>query len=376
MASRSSSTLTEYGSDQSRGRHRQHPQTQRTPNSPPYQEPPKLPPLSTVLEEVARPSSPPTTPGGQSSAASPVKRGSQDYGLVEFSDLTHKRLKIDSLVDDTPAAKSPEHSWASDRRPPSRSHHGASPRPKLPSFEQSFSPLYPSHDDRPSSSSRSHRSSYSYDPFYNAPPANKDILNSTSMRRVQSRSPPRIDSYQGHQNHQRPSIGPGWTYPNSSVPAQARPPPASPSPYYASHAPETRPTTYYGPQYNGYSEGYPGPQYPGQVRNAAAPAPTYGESPYQYSWAAMPGAAECHGQRRRRGNLPREATNMMKKWFQEHLKSPYPSEEEKMQFCEMTGLSMNQVGNWFINARRRHPEMRDNRGSVSNQNSQESQENG
>ncbi|KAL2349908.1 hypothetical protein BJ546DRAFT_827628, partial [Cryomyces antarcticus] len=54
---------------------------------------------------------------------------------------------------------------------------------------------------------------------------------------------------------------------------------------------------------------------------------------------------------RRRGNLPKEATRMFKDWFEANIQSPYPSEDLKLQFCEQTGLTMNQVGNWFINQR-------------------------
>lgn len=57
--------------------------------------------------------------------------------------------------------------------------------------------------------------------------------------------------------------------------------------------------------------------------------------------------------KRRRGNLPKTATNLMKKWLFEHLFNPYPTEEEKKSLMRQTGLSMNQVSNWFINARRR-----------------------
>ncbi|KAF2085500.1 hypothetical protein K490DRAFT_9415, partial [Saccharata proteae CBS 121410] len=55
----------------------------------------------------------------------------------------------------------------------------------------------------------------------------------------------------------------------------------------------------------------------------------------------------------RRGNLPKEATTVLKQWFEDHKDSPYPSEDEKTALCERTGLSLNQVSNWFINARRR-----------------------
>ncbi|KAF2433454.1 hypothetical protein EJ08DRAFT_555005, partial [Tothia fuscella] len=59
--------------------------------------------------------------------------------------------------------------------------------------------------------------------------------------------------------------------------------------------------------------------------------------------------------RKRRGNLPKEATKAFKEWFQEHKDSPYPSEDEKQRLCDMTKLNMSQVNNWFINARRRLP---------------------
>ena len=79
--------------------------------------------------------------------------------------------------------------------------------------------------------------------------------------------------------------------------------------------------------------------------------------------------------KKRRGNLPRDVTDMLKQWFEEHLAHPYPTEEEKQMLCRRTGLAMTQVGttawtwregtdrgvqisNWFINSRRRRvPEM-------------------
>ncbi|EQB61822.1 tgif-like protein on the x [Vairimorpha apis BRL 01] len=33
--------------------------------------------------------------------------------------------------------------------------------------------------------------------------------------------------------------------------------------------------------------------------------------------------------------------------------NPYPSESEKIYFTEKTGLDLNQINNWFVNARRR-----------------------
>ncbi|KAK1769163.1 hypothetical protein QBC33DRAFT_344992 [Phialemonium atrogriseum] len=56
---------------------------------------------------------------------------------------------------------------------------------------------------------------------------------------------------------------------------------------------------------------------------------------------------------KRRGNLPKEATDSLRAWFITHLKHPYPTEEEKQQLLGQTGLEMNQISNWFINVRRR-----------------------
>lgn len=58
--------------------------------------------------------------------------------------------------------------------------------------------------------------------------------------------------------------------------------------------------------------------------------------------------------RKRRGNLPRDTTDKLRAWFDDHLSHPYPTEDEKQEFIRRTGLQMNQISNWFINARRRY----------------------
>ena len=52
---------------------------------------------------------------------------------------------------------------------------------------------------------------------------------------------------------------------------------------------------------------------------------------------------------RKRGKLPKPVTDFLKDWLHRHSDHPYPSEEEKKQLCNATGLSMSQVSNWMIN---------------------------
>ncbi|ELW72223.1 Homeobox protein PKNOX2 [Tupaia chinensis] len=55
----------------------------------------------------------------------------------------------------------------------------------------------------------------------------------------------------------------------------------------------------------------------------------------------------------KRGVLPKQATNIMRSWLFQHLMHPYPTEDEKRQIAAQTSLTLLQVNNWFINARRR-----------------------
>ncbi|XP_061752409.1 homeobox protein PKNOX2 [Nerophis ophidion] len=57
--------------------------------------------------------------------------------------------------------------------------------------------------------------------------------------------------------------------------------------------------------------------------------------------------------RNKRGVLPKQATNIMRSWLFQHLMHPYPTEDEKRQIAAQTSLTLLQVNNWFINARRR-----------------------
>ena len=47
--------------------------------------------------------------------------------------------------------------------------------------------------------------------------------------------------------------------------------------------------------------------------------------------------------RKRRGNLPKPVTDILRGWFHDHLDHPYPTEEDKQAFASRTGLTINQV---------------------------------
>jgi len=62
---------------------------------------------------------------------------------------------------------------------------------------------------------------------------------------------------------------------------------------------------------------------------------------------------ETDPNRIKRGLLPRAATETLRSWLFQHLVHPYPTEDEKRTLAQQTGLTLLQVNNWFINARRR-----------------------
>ncbi|XP_074578749.1 BEL1-like homeodomain protein 9 [Curcuma longa] len=57
-----------------------------------------------------------------------------------------------------------------------------------------------------------------------------------------------------------------------------------------------------------------------------------------------------HGWRPQRG-LPERAVAVLRGWLFEHFLHPYPTDADKQNLARQTGLTRNQVSNWFINAR-------------------------
>lgn len=57
--------------------------------------------------------------------------------------------------------------------------------------------------------------------------------------------------------------------------------------------------------------------------------------------------------KKRRGNLPKAATMKLKRWLASHISNPYPTDDQKRKLSVDLGLSVAQISNWFINARRR-----------------------
>lgn len=81
-------------------------------------------------------------------------------------------------------------------------------------------------------------------------------------------------------------------------------------------------------------------QHPGYVTD---PAFQHAQPYSHYTFQSALTVDQSQFARKRRGNLPKEATSLLKSWFNAHRDSPYPTEEEKGLLCVQTGLSMNQV---------------------------------
>ncbi|XP_026853443.2 homeobox protein TGIF2 [Electrophorus electricus] len=74
---------------------------------------------------------------------------------------------------------------------------------------------------------------------------------------------------------------------------------------------------------------------------------------YPLSFSNSAAGACGSAKRRRRGNLPKESVQILRSWLYEHRLNAYPSEQEKLSLSGQTNLSISQICNWFINARRR-----------------------
>ena len=115
--------------------------------------------------------------------------------------------------------------------------------------------------------------------------------------------------------------------------------------------------------------GYTGPlssTYPGADRSYpsldAGFKPSYGHNyqqprhstsffpeTYGSSYGSMPGNMSYQPMnddgrhKKRRGNLPKHTTDLLRSWLQQHIDHPYPTEEEKQYLMGQTGLNLNQV---------------------------------
>ncbi|CAL9192841.1 unnamed protein product [Musa hybrid cultivar] len=97
----------------------------------------------------------------------------------------------------------------------------------------------------------------------------------------------------------------------------------------------------------------------GEKEVASNPGITKGETPrlrlldqslrQQRAFHQM-GMMDQEAWRPQRG-LPERSVNILRAWLFEHFLHPYPSDADKLLLSRQTGLSRNQVSNWFINAR-------------------------
>ncbi|KAF1941389.1 hypothetical protein EJ02DRAFT_204639 [Clathrospora elynae] len=277
----------------------------------------KLPSFSEFLN-TTRTNTPPRTPSRRNGSADSSPHSQPQFEDVAWSET--KRRRVDTLGDIYARPSIEQHPVESRRMSSAIDPAlvGYSPRIAQPAAVQ------------PVGSSYHHRPSHSYPP---PPPQQQPFSLGPHARHQSSPVPQGHVSYAQQPLHQPVAQGPY----------------AHPLPQHNMYEP--RPSFYPDPQAAVY--GYDRPQdsyYPRQSYGGYDSS--YGDIRFQHAVGLDHNAFN----RKRRGNLPKEATNLLKDWFSANRSSPYPTEDQKMELCNRTGLSLNQVSNWFINARRRAPQ--------------------
>jgi hypothetical protein len=120
-------------------------------------------------------------------------------------------------------------------------------------------------------------------------------------------------------------------------------------------------STYRRPSYNegrGLSQTYPPYTRPYSMdkfepgfRGQSIPHPVYSQpyTDYQNNYHTSMNHGYAHSlendvrNKKRRGNLPKNVTDVLRQWLHAHMDHPYPTEEEKLQLMDRTRLSMPQV---------------------------------
>jgi hypothetical protein len=265
--------------------------------------PPPITPTHCSLGQflsTTRQQTPPRTPSRRNGSADSSPHAKPHFDDVAWSD--GKRRRVDTLGDIYARSSVAEHASTDSRRMSSAIDPAlagyASPRPAQHVASQ---PAGPAH---------LHRSSHSYPPPH-----------------VPQQSSPAPGTYSQQPSH------------SSMLAQSAYPPPLT------QHAPiyEHRPSYYAEPQPAVYGYDRSNDPYYGRSSFAGVPHPGYDNSYGELRFQQHVGLDHNAFNRKRRGNLPKEATNILKDWFNANRGSPYPSEDQKMDLCSRTGLSLNQV---------------------------------
>lgn len=81
--------------------------------------------------------------------------------------------------------------------------------------------------------------------------------------------------------------------------------------------------------------------YPGPQPDLKAYTMSTGQQQYAAAYPSMDGGEPRS--KKRRGNLPKWQTDLMRSWYDAHIRNPYPTEQEKHQMVRSTGLTLEQV---------------------------------
>ncbi|OAL01059.1 hypothetical protein IQ06DRAFT_136706 [Phaeosphaeriaceae sp. SRC1lsM3a] len=284
----------------------------------------KLPSFSEFLD-TTRAHTPPRTPSSRRQGSS----DSSPYSKPHFDDVTWQdvnKRRNDTLGD---IYAQPRPVYGSDAGPYER--HRLSSVADLPNHSRTSSQA----GSYASESSQHHRPSYPYPPLH--------ASTTTGPHSRQHSSPPP----QAHPGYRQPSVHHG-------LPAHSAYAPPVQSGVGYDHRPSYYPD---GPAaVQPYSYGRPQDPYYGRPPFSGAAYPNYETNYSEVRFHNNVGIDQNSFSRKRRGNLPKDATNLLKSWFANHRSQPYPTEDQKIELCQRTNLTMNQVSNWFINARRRAPQ--------------------